>query len=435
MKRIAVVGSGIGAIAGAYDLLKAGFEVSLFEKGSYFGGHTHTHSFDLNEHHYTVDTGFLVHNDRTYPNLIKFFEELGLKSYPSEMSFSVRLEQENLEWCGTNLSTVFCQRKNLLSPRFYRFLREIIRFNKKSDQFLLEASRNLELTLGDLLKKYRFSEDFSHWYLLPMGGCIWSSPMNEMLKFPAHTFLRFCKNHGLLQITDRPQWKTLVGGCNTYTNKVVELLPHKFLNEGVVGVEPLGKGVRVVTEKRVEEFDGVLFGCHAPQTLEIVKGIDHEVDEILSQFHYQRNIAYLHTDSSQLPMNRSAWAAWNYRSQSQEDYRRAVSVSYYINMLQPLPKHTPIIVTLNPFEEIDSNKIIKKLGYEHPLFDKPAIVAQEKIPTIQGRHGFYFSGAWMRYGFHEDGIWAAKMAVKKLKKDFQVFPKKYSSHSFDHAIL
>lgn len=419
MGKIAIVGSGIGSIASAYELKKLGHEVHLFEKNDYFGGHTHTHQFRYNNYDYTVDTGFLVHNDRTYPHLIKFFEELGLETYPSEMSFSVHSVSDNVEWSGTNLFSVFAQKRNLLRPRFFAFLNEIMRFNKNSDFYLKESSENLSLTLGDILQKYDFSEDFQDWYLLPMGGCIWSTPTMEMLKFPAYTFLHFCKNHGLLQITDRPQWKTVVGGCDSYTKKVIELLDGAHKKEGILRVVPKENGVTLFTEKRELEFDAVVFGCHPPQTLEMVKGVDPEVEAILSAFQYQKNVAYLHTDENQLPKRKLAWSSWNYKSMDKGDRNKAVSVSYLINKLQPLPDDVQMIVSLNPFEEIDPSKVIKKLHYEHPLFDQAAIEAQDRVKNIQGRYGLYFSGAWMRYGFHEDGIWGAKQAIAQFKVDFE----------------
>lgn len=416
--KVAVVGSGIGAIASAYDLKNMGHEVVLFEKADYFGGHTHTHHFEYNNHNYTVDTGFLVHNDRTYPHLIKFFSELGLESHPSDMSFSVHLENENFEWSGTNLFTVFSQKRNLFRPRFYAFLREIMRFNKMSDQLMKESENDLSLSLGAVLSRHGFGEDFRDWYLLPMGGCIWSSPTEEMLNFPAYTFLHFCHNHGLLQINERPQWKTVVGGCHSYTLKVVAMLDEAHLNEGVKMIRPSSDGVELTTEKRIEKFDAVFMGTHAPQTKEILLGLDPQVEDILGHFKYQKNKAYLHTDTSQLPVRKLAWAAWNYRSASKEDHSRAVSVSYLINKLQPLPKDVAMIVTLNPLSAIKEDKIIKELHYEHPLFDERAVRAQSEVATIQGRHRVYYAGAWMRYGFHEDGIWAAKQALKQFQQDF-----------------
>ncbi len=418
-KKIAIIGSGIGAIAAAYDLKKKGYKVSLFEKNDYFGGHTHTHNFNLNNHHYTVDTGFLVHNDRTYPHLINFFQELDLKSHPSEMSFSVRVENEDLEWSGTNLATLFCQPKNLIKPRFYRFLKEIMRFNKESNLYIEEARQDLELSLGALLDKYSYSENFRHWYLLPMGGCIWSSPTDEMLKFPAYTFLHFCQNHGLLQIFDRPQWKTLIGGCHQYTKAVIGMLDNTYKSEGVLQVKSLGKKVEVITEKRSEHFDAVVFGTHAPDTIGLIQKIDPSIESVLKSFRYQRNKAVLHTDESLLPKKKMAWSSWNYRSYSSADRTRAVSVSYLINKLQPLPKETPIIVTLNPFQAPKEDKVIKEMTYYHPLFDAKAVTSQALVPGIQGKGGLFFSGAWMRYGFHEDGIWAAKQAVAAIDLYFE----------------
>lgn len=411
--KVAVIGSGIGAIASAYELKKRGHEVWLFEKEDYFGGHTHTHHFHREGYDYTVDTGFLVHNDRTYPKLIKFFEELGLETYPSDMSFSVHLEDKGIEWAGANLATVFCQPKNLFNFRFHRFLKEIMRFNKSSDALIEESRGDLSLSLGKLLEKHKYGKDFQDWYLLPMGGCIWSSPTHEMLNFPAFTFLNFCKNHGLLQVNNRPQWKTVVGGCHTYTLKVIEMLDFALKSEGIRKVQPEGNGVWVHSDQRSEFFDAVFFGTHPPTTLKILgTEANGNIASILGSFRYQENKAVLHTDRSFLPKNRIAWSAWNYLSVEEGDQGRAVSCNYLINKLQPLPKRLPIIVSLNPFRKPKKESIIKEMLYEHPLFDEKSVRAQELVPSIQGERNIYYAGAWMRYGFHEDGIWGAHQAVE-----------------------
>ena len=423
MKKIAIVGSGIAGVSTSYYLNKLEYNVSLFEAGDHFGGHTHTHQIDFKGTRFPVDTGFLVHNDRTYPNLIDFFKKLDISTHSSDMSFSVYEPNDNITWAGTNLMTLFGQYRNILSPRFYSFVAEIIKFNKASSHYLEITEKEKDLSLGDLLSRFNYSDRFKRWYLLPMGGCIWSTPIDKMLSFPAHTFLRFCMNHGLLQVTDRPQWKTVKEGCKTYVDKALTHIDQKYLNREVSSVMPLEKGVLLRTSEIIEGqktqkeefFDACFFCCHPPQTLEILKDVDLETRDILSHFTYQLNKAVLHWDKSILPSKRF-WSAWNYRSEESLKYKEnaSVSVSYLINMLQPLPVDDPVIVTLNPVSSIDPDKVWKELDYEHPVFDGPAIKAQEKVFDIQGKGNLYFSGAWMRYGFHEDGIWSAKMALNQF---------------------
>ena len=417
MKKVAVIGSGISGTSAAYYLNKLGYDVYLFESGSYFGGHTNTIDVDFEGQRVPVDTGFLVHNDRTYPNLIDFFNELNIETYPSDMSFSVVRRIDNITWAGTNILTVFAQAKNLFSIRFYRFLKEVLRFNKESKKYLLEYEGKPELTLNEMLIKKEYSEDFKNWYLLPMGGCIWSSPTNEMLKFPAYSFLRFCLNHGLLQIFNRPQWKTVLNGCKTYIDKALNGIDKKFLNEPVLEVISENNKVKLITDQRKENFDYCVMCSHTPETLEMFKSADFETKDLLSKFKFQKNEAVLHLDESVLPEKKIAWASWNYLSTKSTCGNDSVSVSYLINKLQPLPFKKSVIVTLNPVSNIDNNKIIKRISYQHPIFSIETILAQREIGNIQGRQRVYFSGAWLRYGFHEDGILSSKTVINKLLED------------------
>ena len=417
MKKVAVIGSGISGTSAAYYLNKLGYDVYLFESGSHFGGHTNTIDLDLEGQRIPVDTGFLVHNDRTYPNLIDFFEELKIETHLSEMSFSVVRRTENITWAGTNIFTIFAQPGNLFSMRFYRFLKEVLRFNKESKKYLLEYEGKPELTLDEMLIKKGYTEDFKNWYLLPMGGCIWSSPTNEILNFPAYTFLIFCLNHGLLQIFKRPQWKTVLNGCRTYIETALSQIDNKFLNEPVLEVVSEDNKLKLITEKRIEYFDYCLICSHPPQTLEMFKNADYLTKNLLSKFKYQKNKAVLHFDESVLPREKIAWAAWNYLSTESTKDNDKVSVSYLINKLQPLPIEKAVIVTLNPASKIEKNKVVKEINYQHPLFSKDAILAQREMVNIQGRQGVYFSGAWLRYGFHEDGILSSKSVINKLLKD------------------
>lgn len=416
--RIAVVGSGIGGVASAYFAKKRGHLVTLYEANSHFGGHTHTHQVSLGGMTFPVDTGFLVHNDRTYPNLVQFFEELGIETSPSDMSFSVSHEKDQMEWAaGTSLLPLFSQPRNIWNPKFHKLIYQILKFNRHATSYLEESDRH-QYTLGELLETKGYSREFADWFLLPMGGCIWSTPVNDMLEFPAETFIRFCINHGLLQMRDRPQWKTIVGGCNQYTKKVVELLDEARLSEPVQTIKRIRDMVEVKSASGSELFDAVVLAAHPPEIRKMLRTGDSKVESLLECFRYQPNTAVLHTDQKLLPKTKMAWSAWNYFSGEKEDGEQQVSCSYLINQLQPLPVKEPVIVTLNPVRKIDPKKTIKSVQYAHPLFDRAAIEAQKMMPSIQGRDGIFFAGAWMRYGFHEDGIWAAKGAMKAMDDFF-----------------
>ena len=417
MKKIAVIGSGISGISAVFYLNKMNYDVSIYESNNYFGGHTNTQELEIDGVKSPVDTGFLVHNDRNYPNLIDFFNELGIKTFPSEMSFSVMSKSDGITWAGSNLLTIFAQYRNIFSLRFHKFLMEVLRFNKLSREYLSECEGKLELTLEDLLLEKNYSKDFKIWYLLPMGGCIWSCPKNELLKFPAFTFLKFCLNHGLLQIYNRPKWKTVLNGCNTYVEKVLKQIENKYLNEPVLEITPQDGKLNVLTDQRIENYEYCIICTHPPETLKILKNCDPQTKDLLRKFKFQENKAVLHLDDSVLPDKKIAWSAWNYTSTKSDDGKDKVSVSYLINKLQPLPYKEPVIVTLNPVTKINNNKIIKTISYQHPLFSTESIVAQDQINNIQGSNGIYFSGAWMRYGFHEDGILSTKKVIKKLLSD------------------
>ena len=415
---VAVVGSGIGGVASAYLAKKRGHKVTLFEANDHFGGHTHTHQVSLGGKSFPVDTGFLVHNDRTYPNLIHFFEELGIETTPSDMSFSVTHEEDKMQWAaGTSLLPLFAQLSNAWNPKFYKLIFQILKFNSKAEVYLEEAEEH-QYSLGELLEIKGYSREFAEWFLLPMGGCIWSTPVKEMLKFPAETFIRFCINHGLLQLNDRPQWKTIVGGCDQYTKKVITMLDDVRLAQPVFSVKNVKDLVEIRSGSGTELFDAVVLAAHPPESLKMLRTQDAEVESLLECFHYQPNTAVLHADPALLPTKKAAWSAWNYFSGQNQAGEQLVSCSYLINMLQPIPIKSPVIVTLNPIREIRPDRIVKSIKYSHPLFDRAAIEAQKKISKIQGRGGIFFAGAWMRYGFHEDGIWAARQAIESMDEFF-----------------
>lgn len=401
--KIAVIGSGISGLSSAWLLNRtAGMEVTLFEAEDYLGGHSNTVDVTLEGVSAPVDTGFLVHNPNTYPNLIALLKHLQVEVIESDMTFSVKIGARKIEWAGTNLTTVFSQKKNLLSPGFWRMIFDILHFNKRVGEYL-EYSRLKQLSLGELLQQKNYSKEFCDWYLIPMGAAIWSTSTEDMQKFPAENFLQFGINHSLFQVEGRPVWRTIKNGSREYVKKMAQELPRVFLNEPVISVER-SEQVLITTAKRTEKFDKVIFATHSDITRKILSDADKAEQEILDNVKYSENIAYLHYDESQLPKSKKVWSAWNYLSETDDKSQRAVAVSYLINKLQPLPFKVPIVVTLNPITIPEPDKTIKKIIYYHPMFDQGAINAQKKLAGIQGKRNTYFSGAWCGYGFHEDGL-------------------------------
>ena len=407
--KIAIVGSGISGLSCAYQLAQSGHNVTLFEANDYFGGHTHTVDVTLDGITHGVDTGFLVFNHNTYPHLVELFRELGVGTVSTDMSFSVKLQLDErmLEWSGSSLNTVFAQRRNLFDKRFIRMLKDILRFNEQAAALLEQPGHALtDLSLGDYLLHHDYSAEFRDWYLLPMAGCIWSCPVAQMLDFPLATFVRFCHNHGLLQITGRPKWHTVKGGARQYVDKMLRAIPDPRLGVPVRAVNRINAGgtakIRIESWQGSELFDHVVLAGHSDQSLRLLKDISPAEQRILGAIGYQPNRALLHTDSSCLPHNERTWSAWNY--QSRGGSAPQVCVHYLINKLQPLPFGKPVIVSLNPIDEPDPASVIASYDYAHPVFDRAAIAAQQDLHLIQGKYNTWFAGAWTGYGFHEDGL-------------------------------
>ncbi|KVA06873.1 NADH-ubiquinone oxidoreductase subunit 6 [Burkholderia latens] len=418
-RRIAVVGAGIAGLASAY-LLARQHRVTLFESADYLGGHTHTVDVELDGARHPVDTGFLVFNDRTYPNLIALFDELGVAAHATDMSFSVSVDGGRLEWAGSNLNTVFAQRRNLFSPTFLGMLRDILRFNASAQAHLESASRE-RLSVGELLTAGGYGASFQHHYLLPMAAAIWSSAASDILRFPAATFLRFCLNHALLQVNNRPTWRTVAGGARRYVERIAATLDDVRVNTPVRAITRDDAGVTVATDTAgPERFDAVVLACHAPTTLRLLADASNAERAVLAAVRYQPNVAVLHTDTALLPRRRRVWSAWNYLSG--RTGRRAgpapVCVSYLLNQLQPLPFRSPVVVTLNPVDEPAPGTELGRYDYEHPLLDLAAVDAQHRLPMLQGRRNTWFAGAWTGYGFHEDGL---KSALR-VAYDFGIAP-------------
>ncbi|MDE2618504.1 MAG: FAD-dependent oxidoreductase [Burkholderiales bacterium] len=419
--KIAIVGSGISGLAVAHAL-QGQAELTLFEAGDYFGGHTHTVDVTLPTAHgpatWGVDTGFLVFNERTYPNLIRLFGELGIATAKTDMSFSVQagVTGRRLEWNGASLNSVFAQRRNLLNWRFLRMLREVLRFNRLATA-LAEAGADAQLAqpLGPWLDAQGFSAEFRDWYFLPMMACIWSCPTAQMLAFPVATMIRFCHNHGLIQVNGRPQWWTVPGGARRYVEKIVAGIADKRLNTPVWAIDRDAQGVTVHSDRGAERFDQVVLATHSDQALALLREPSADERRVLGAIRYQPNRAVLHTDASVLPASRRAWAAWNYeRADAPEQEGSRVCLHYLLNQLQPLPFEQPVVVTLNPLREIAPEHVLGDFEYAHPVFDLAAIAAQQELPALQGLQRTWFAGAWAGYGFHEDGLKAGLGVAQQL---------------------
>jgi len=411
MHRIAVIGSGIAGLAAAWRLTAAPGErrVTLFEAGGHFGGHANTVDLCLDGVSHGVDTGFLVFNPRTYPLLTALFAELGVDVADADMSFSVQAPAAGwggLEWSGSSLATVFAQKRNLLRPRFLHMLAEILRFNRLATALALGKGGAGQGTVEDFLARHRFGAPFRDQYLLPMIGCIWSCPTEQMLDFPIETLIRFCHNHGLIQVSDRPQWRTVRGGSRQYVRRMVAQLPDARLNTPVLGLQRLGRQVLLRTAEGGEAFDAVVLACHSDQALALLgEGASTDERTVLGAIRYQPNLAVLHTDTGVLPTRRAAWAAWNYERTAEAGREQAgVCLHYLINRLQPLPWEQPVIVSLNPVRDIDARRVHRRIEYSHPVFDLAALQAQARVGELQGQQRTWFCGAWCGYGFHEDGL-------------------------------
>jgi predicted NAD/FAD-binding protein len=423
--KLAIVGSGISGLAVAHTL-KGHADITVFEAGHYFGGHTHTVDVTLPTPQgpitHGVDTGFLVFNERTYPNLINLFAQLGVETAPSDMSFSVKvpgaMNGKALEWSGTDLNSVFAQRGNLLNPRFWRMLADVVRFNALCTRMAQEQREaQLQQPLGQFLHANKFSESFRDWYFLPMLGCIWSCPTDQMLQFPVATMIRFCHNHGLIQLTNRPQWFSVVGGARRYVEKILTDVPDKRLNSAVRLIERDAQGVRIVTDGRAERYDQVVIATHTDQALGLLREPSAYERGLLGAIRYQDNRAVLHTDARVLPANPKTWAAWNYeRAASKERESSRVCLHYLLNRLQRIPFAQPVVVSLNPVQDIDPSAVVGEYDYAHPVFDLAAIEAQKQLPLLQGQQRTWYAGAWTGYGFHEDGLKSGLQVGRALLK-------------------
>ena len=410
--RIAVIGSGIAGMTAAYRL-NAQHEVTVFEAGDHFGGHTHTVDVDLAGEQFAVDMGFIVFNDRTYPRFIALMDELGVPSQPSNMSFSVRCEHTGLEYNGTSLNSLFAQRLNLVRPSFLKMIADILRFNREAPQLLLADETTL--TLGSYLIREGYTESFAEAYLVPMGRAIWSATEEAMLAWPAGFFVDFFERHGFLTVNDRPQWRAICGGSREYARKLTAPFRQRIrLRTPVQSVKRSQDSVVVRTTRGdVERFDHVFFACHSDQALALLDSPTAQEIEILGAFPYQANEVALHTDARMLPRAPRARAAWNYHRLVEKQL--PVALTYDMNILQTLTSPEPLLVTLNRTADIDSARILHTSAMHHPVYTPGAVAAQRRRHEISGHNRSFFCGAYWRYGFHEDGVVSADWAVKDFE--------------------
>ncbi|MEE2025196.1 NAD(P)/FAD-dependent oxidoreductase [Alkalimonas mucilaginosa] len=416
--KIAVIGGGIAGMMSLY-LLQRQHQVVLFEANDYLGGHTATVDVEVAGKTLAVDTGFIVFNNWTYPLFNRFLAELSVPFQPTEMSFSVKHQQSGLEYNGNSLATLFAQKRNLFRPSFWGMLLDIVRFNKLGKKLLADDHADLELTLGDFLAKYRFGEAVQQQYLLPMGAAIWSSGLSDMPSFPVRFFLRFFNNHGLLNVSDRPQWSVICGGSREYVRRLQQLLPAESirLNSPVQSVRRTSTGVELVMpDGSIECFDQVVFGCHSDQALKLLADASPVEQAVLGAIAYQRNDVVLHTDSTLLPKRRAAWAAWNYNLTA--DASEKATLTYNMNILQQLDSKQTICVTLNNTAAIASDKILRRFQYDHPVFNSYSMAAQQRRAEINGVNRSWFCGAYWYNGFHEDGVRSAVDVARALGVPF-----------------
>jgi predicted NAD/FAD-binding protein len=399
--RIAVIGGGISGNLCA-RLLSEAHDVHVFEANEYLGGHTNSVEINAFGRGFVVDTGFMVFNDRTYPNFTRLLELLGVPDQPSDMSFSVRCRRSGLEYQGSSLNGLFAQRTNLVRPAFYRMLRDILRFNREAPELL--GGDDDSLTIGSYLGEQRYSDQFVHHYLIPMGAAIWSARPDRFTEFPARFLVAFLQNHGLLQLRDRPLWKTIPGGARRYVAALMAPLRDRVrLGTPIRRVARHEDHVVVVPETGSPEvFDQVVFATHADQTLHMLDDATPQEREVLRSFPYQRNEAVLHTDASLLPTRRRAWASWNYLIPA--DRGQPVAVTYDVNRLQNLGAPGPIGVTLNQSGAVDPRQVLRTFVYDHPVYGPGAVAAQRRHGEISGVRRTHFCGAYWGYGFHEDGV-------------------------------
>lgn len=411
--KIAVIGSGVTGLGTAW-LLGKKHDVTIFEAEDRIGGHANTFMVEEATRSCPVDTGFIVYNIASYPNLIALFHQLDVPTAPTDMSFSVSMDRGAYEYNGNGLSGLFGQASNLFSAKHWRMTRDVLRFFRETQALDVDAI-DPDLSLGDWLAEKNYSKEFVSRHILPMGAAIWSTPAREMMRFPFASFVRFFSNHGLLQLSNRPQWRTVVGGSKEYVMRVLADFGGKVRqNDAVVGVVRDADAARVKTKSGYcEDFDAVVMACHADEALACLERPSDEEQNLLSNFSYAQNHAVLHTDVDQLPKRRKLWTSWNYLSHGEDDDQR-LAVTYWMNCLQPLLTSHDYFVTLNPIQPVAPEHIIQEFSYSHPMFDRAAMTAQKDLWSLQGKNRTWFAGSYFGYGFHEDGLQSGLAVAEDL---------------------
>jgi len=414
-KKIAVIGSGIAGMASAW-LLDKRYQVTLIDKNLYIGGHTNTVSVNDPETGklLAVDTGFIVYNEPNYPNLVGLFNSLGVQSRPTTMSFAASIIDSGLEYAGSDLNTLFAQRRNLFSPRFLKLVYDILKFNRAAKALISDTKLSSELTLGEFLQLHKIGKAMQNDYLLPMAAAIWSCPPSQMAAFPAKSFAQFFDNHGLLNVKDRPQWRTVTGGSQTYVAKLLSSFSGQVItNNGVVKIDRTADQVTLtLIDGQQLEFDDVIIATHADEALTLLAKATSDEQRYLSAFRYQANDTYLHTDKRLMPKLKTVWSCWNYIASKSGEITPVVSVSYWMNALQGLDTTSDYFVSLNPVMAVDPAKVIKQIQYMHPVFDNVAMSAQKQLECLQGKQHTWYAGSYFGYGFHEDALSSAVSVAK-----------------------
>ena len=406
--KIAVIGSGISGLSASYYFSKK-YKVDLFEQDDHFGGHSYTYDIKEDNKIIAVDLGFIVFNEQTYPNLIRFFNELNVPFEKSNMSFSVSIKNTNVEYGGSGFNAIFANKKNLLNFKFLKMINEIINFYKTAPSLINTETSNV--TLGDYLKSSKLSKYFIEYHIIPMVAAIWSMPFQKAKEMPLKLFLNFFTNHGLFKLKNRPQWFTVSNRSRTYVKKVLEKISGEvFKNYKVSKILRSENNVRILIGNEYQDYDHVILASHADQSLELLDDPSLEESEILKKFTYVSNEAYLHRDENLMPIRKSAWSSWNSISKNEN-----TCVTYWLNKLQNLNSEKNYFLTLNPVEAIDKNKIIKKIHFTHPYFNKDNVALQKDLHKLQGKKRTWFCGSYFGYGFHEDGLKSSKELFKKFE--------------------
>jgi predicted NAD/FAD-binding protein len=411
--KIAIIGAGISGLTAAYYLTR-NHEVTVFEAADKIGGHTATVDVSHKGRQYAIDTGFIVFNDWTYPNFIELMDDLGVDSEPTEMSFSVRCENTGIEYGGNNLNTMFAQRRNLLRPSFHKMIRDILKFNREAIRDLDAGFISQATKLGEYLRANQYGDEFVYQYILPMGCAIWSASTERMIDFPLRFFVQFFKNHGLLSVNHRPQWRVIKGGSRSYLDPLTESFSQSIMTSADISrIRRLGDTVELImSDGRVMAYDHVVLACHSDQALSLLGDASHAESRALKAIPYQQNEVVLHTDENLLPRRRVAWSSWNYLLR--ERFQERAVLTYNMNILQGIKSDSTFCVTLNATESIAPEKIIERFNYSHPVFSLDSVQATRGIEQINGNNNTWFAGAYLGNGFHEDGVVSGRQVATDI---------------------